>query len=169
MEVPMEPGIFVDKSQIHAILDRVRNMILEWSLDLEGQGIMGDGLTFSQEEKQAATNITFNIGSMSHSQIQQGTEGLTQTLDITNVDLNQVETFLQALKQSLNELGLQEGQKAQLDADIQTIEPQLSAPEPKDSIIKESLRSIRNILEGVAGSTIASGLLSRLVPLLAAF
>ena len=126
-------------------------------------------MTFSQEEKQAATNITFNIGSMSHSQIQQGTEGLTQTLDITNVDLNQVETFLQALKQSLNELGLQEGQKAQLDADIQTIEPQLSAPEPKDSIIKESLRSIRNILEGVAGSTIASGLLSRLVPLLAAF
>ena len=166
MEVPMEPGIFVDKSQIHAILDRVRNMILEWSLDLEKQRILGDGLTFSQEEKQAATNITFNIENMSNSQIQQGTEELTQTLNITNADLDQVRAFLQALKQSVDELGLQEIQRAQLDTDIQTIEPQLSAPEPKNSIIQESLQSIRNILEGITSSTIASELLSRLAPLL---
>ena len=169
MEVPMDPGVFIDKSQIHAILDRVRNMILEWSLDLEKQRILGDGLTFSQKEKQAATNITFNIENMSNSQIQQGTEESTQTLNITNADLDQVGAFLQALKQSVDELGLQEIQRAQLDTDIQTIEPQLSAPEPKNSIIQESLQSIRSILEGITSSTIASELLSRLAPLLTAF
>jgi len=43
--------------------------------------------------------------------------------------------------------------------DVGTIEVQISATAPKPSIVAESMRSIRSILEGAVGSAIASGLL----------
>lgn len=48
------PSRFVGTSQIIGILDAVRNRILEWVLKLEEEGILGEGLTFSQEEKEKA-------------------------------------------------------------------------------------------------------------------
>jgi hypothetical protein len=38
-----------------------RNIILEWALELEANGVFGDGLAFTAQEKQTATNITFNV------------------------------------------------------------------------------------------------------------
>ena len=38
------------------VIDAVRTRILEWSLELERQGIFGDGIMFSKEEKAKATS-----------------------------------------------------------------------------------------------------------------
>lgn len=38
------------------VIDAVRTRILEWSLELESQGIFGDGIMFSKEEKAKATS-----------------------------------------------------------------------------------------------------------------
>lgn len=46
----------VGKSQIAAILDAIRNTILDWALKLESEGILGNGLTFSDDEKRKATS-----------------------------------------------------------------------------------------------------------------
>ena len=51
----------VSPTQLSAILDRVRSIILDWSLQLESQGIVGDGMTFSEEEKQRATTQSVHI------------------------------------------------------------------------------------------------------------
>lgn len=48
------PNRFCAKSQIVGILDAVRNTILQWALKLEEQKILGEGLTFSKEEKEKA-------------------------------------------------------------------------------------------------------------------
>jgi len=48
------PNRFCARSQIVGILDAVRNTILEWALKLEEQNILGEGLTFSEEEKEKA-------------------------------------------------------------------------------------------------------------------
>lgn len=61
-----DPRIFVANSQIVRILDAVRNRVQDWSLDLEKRGIMGEGMSFTPEEKQRAaeahytTSITNN-------------------------------------------------------------------------------------------------------------
>jgi hypothetical protein len=58
-----KPGLFVGANIVHGILDRVRNAVLEWALKLEEEGILGEGLTFSHEEKQKAQgNPSINIG-----------------------------------------------------------------------------------------------------------
>ena len=76
IEIPLEVTLLVADSELHKILEGVRNEILNWTLDLETRGIVGDGMRFSREEKQAASQITYqvtnNIGNMQNSQLQQG-------------------------------------------------------------------------------------------------
>lgn len=44
------------KSEIYRILSTVRNKILDWALLLEENGIVGEGMTFTDEEKKKAQN-----------------------------------------------------------------------------------------------------------------
>ena len=64
------------------------------------------------------------------------------------------------------QLGLAGDDEAVVQSDIATIETQLSSPRPKMEIIKESLRSIRNIAEGAVGSLAASGIIAGIAKLL---
>ena len=61
-DIPLEPVRLVGRSALAAVIDTVRTTILEWALKLEAEGILGEGLTFSEEEKQkaaASTEIRF--------------------------------------------------------------------------------------------------------------
>ena len=44
--------------KLATVIDAVRTMILNWSLKLEEEGILGEGLSFSEEEKQKAATST---------------------------------------------------------------------------------------------------------------
>ena len=138
-------------------------------MKLEESGILGEGMTFSQEEKTTAATATQVInffGSVSNSQIQHGTSHSTQTMTMQGPDLQQVRQFVKSLKSTMNDLGLEQTAKDQLSVDIQTVETQLSAPKPNRSIIKEALLSSKSVLENAAGSILASEILTKLMPLL---
>jgi len=107
-----------------------------------------------------------HIGQMSHSQIQQGTTASTQSGTFTSLDLAAVAEFIRGLKDQLPQLGLTDEDVGVARGDIATIETQLSSPRPKVEIIKESLRSIRNIAEGAAGSMAASGIIAGIAKIL---
>lgn len=57
----MRPTLIVGASQLFAILESVRNSVLQWSLQLERSGIIGEGMTFTKEEKKHASQVTYNI------------------------------------------------------------------------------------------------------------
>ncbi|WP_228257065.1 hypothetical protein [Acinetobacter piscicola] len=64
---PMMPKLIIDVSQLMAIQTKVRNIILNWSLKLEEEGILGKGLKFSDKEKEKVAAMTvnnFNIKNM---------------------------------------------------------------------------------------------------------
>jgi hypothetical protein len=50
----LKVSLHIGRSGMTRILDAVRNIILEWSLKLETEGIMGEGLSFSRDEKDLA-------------------------------------------------------------------------------------------------------------------
>lgn len=51
-------GFSVNKTQIFGITEQVRNLLLEWTLKLEDDGILGnDDLIFTEKEKEAAQSI----------------------------------------------------------------------------------------------------------------
>ena len=56
-----EARLFVSRSQIVRILDAVRNRVLDWALALEEQGITGEGISFSRDEKVQATTSDFHF------------------------------------------------------------------------------------------------------------
>ena len=57
-------GLHVPRNSYAGVLDRVRTLVLEWALELERQGIMGEGLSFNDEERRRAAAVPINIGSI---------------------------------------------------------------------------------------------------------
>jgi flagellar hook-basal body complex protein FliE len=165
ISVPLQPSLITDKTEIIGILETVRNNILNWSLELEQKGILGEGMSFSNEEKKIAhqTNyqITNNIGSMHNSQLQQDSAGSTQSLNVAE-SAGDLKKFVQELKNAIDSLKLQQEHSQELQEAIATLEIQINSSKPKNVIINESLHTVRNILEGTAGSIVASGLIHQL-------
>lgn len=63
--VQFEPRVSFYRSQLMTIFTRVRSIILNWSLQLEEDGILGHGLKFSDKEKEKAMSVNhFNIQNM---------------------------------------------------------------------------------------------------------
>jgi hypothetical protein len=95
------------------------------------------------------------MGNIIDSQIQQATQA-SQQVQI-NQDLRRgLSEFLSELEKKIIELRLDEAKQRDLGADLETIKAQLNAAEPKRSIIKEALSSIRKILEAVGADLLAA-------------
>lgn len=169
MEVPLQPTLHVSNTEIVGILDVVRNTVLEWALELEKEGVIGEGMTFSKEEQQAAGQVTYqitnNIGKMQNSQFQQDSPGASQHLKV-GTDLSQIVALMAKMKDSMGQFGLNADSESELETEISTIEIQSKSPKPKSSIISESLKSIRSILEGATGSIAATSFLAQITNLL---
>jgi len=165
MDIPLHPVLFVSYTEVIKILNVVRNTVLNWSLQLEKEGILGEGMSFSKKEKQIADKATYQItnyiGSMQNSQLQQDSSGAIQKLNI-GINIDDLLAFITELNKSIDKLDLEENEKQKLITEIGTIENQSNSPKPKQKIIFESLKTLRTILEGMAGNVIAAGLLSKL-------
>jgi hypothetical protein len=100
-------------------------------------------------------------GSVYGSPIQASSPGAHQTVAV-GMSLASVHDFLKQLEQSAPALNLPVHESQELTAEIATIKAQLQSPKPKNQIIRESLSSVRTILEGAGGSMVATGLLDTL-------
>lgn len=72
-----QPALHVPTHHLVRILDTIKTKVLEFALDLESKGILGEGMTFTKDEQQLAQSIThntINIQRMENSQIQQAVE-----------------------------------------------------------------------------------------------
>lgn len=96
---------FISKDQIVSLKNSVRTEILDWALKLEKEGILGENMCFTTEEKQKAkdtpsvTNIIHNYGTM------QGTVGNSthQTNHLTTGLDKETQTALLKEIQALSE------------------------------------------------------------------
>ncbi|MBW4558209.1 MAG: hypothetical protein KME59_20210 [Trichormus sp. ATA11-4-KO1] len=62
LDLPLQPVLHFSKINLSGILEATRNIVLKWSLKLEDDGIIGEGLTFSAKEKQIAQAAHYTIG-----------------------------------------------------------------------------------------------------------
>jgi len=100
----------IGRNQVAAIVDAVRSTILEWALQLESEGIVGDGITFSETERNKAMgSSTINIknfqgvlGNVSESTLHQNLN-----ITVTKNDFESLARYLESngvLKEDLKEL-----------------------------------------------------------------
>lgn len=154
MRVSLQPVLQISKASLVGILNHVRNALLNWALQLEEQGILGEGLSFTAGEVTAAAETAFKItnfyGPVGSANIQQDVVAGTQNSVIEQVDTQRVIEFLAVLRTEMSGLSLSESHQAELRAETATLESQIQSPNPKPAILKESLLSIRKIIENVA-------------------
>lgn len=109
-----------------------------------------------------------HVGSMVNSQILQGSHGSTQNQHIDQSSRNDIRAFVDEFRRRMPELQLSPEIQSEATADLTTIDAQLESPKPKPGILRESLQSLRTILEGAAGNAVASEIFPKLAPILAA-
>lgn len=150
---PMIPRLLFTKPQVQGILDCVRNGVLEWALDLEGRGVLGEGMTFTQQEKQTVQEQHYHFGNVSGSQIQISSNGSTQTqANTTGTDLEALRGLVEALGTALDRGTVQGDAADELRAELATLKAQAASPKPKWEIIKATARTIKTVAEGAAGN-----------------
>lgn len=170
MGVDFPIGTFIDPSSLDRVLNGVRNTVLNWTLKLESDGILGEGLVFSAEEKAAASAARYAVnnfwGDASGIQIQQFSDSSTQEQVYSANDLRDLREFLSALHREFDGLPLGGEPKEELKAEMATLEAQQGSPRPKLAIIRQGLSSIRRIRESAVGSAGGKILLDQLQNLL---
>jgi hypothetical protein len=94
------PELIIGQDQVFGILDSVRNIVLNWSLKLEEDGIVGEDMSFSDKEKQTASHITNvnYIGKMVDSQLQQGTNNSVSYNPNTEMNFKEIQIILEQIK-----------------------------------------------------------------------
>lgn len=119
-----------------------------------------------RESNSQSSHVVHVDGGMYGSSIQLGTSDSNVTINFKTLE-SDVKNILANIRGSVDKIDLPEIAKRQLSADANTIEVQLASPQPKTSVIRECLHSARTILEGAAGSAIASGIVIEIAKVLA--
>jgi hypothetical protein len=154
-----EVSLFVNRTLLVGILDAVRNIVLNWALKLEEEGVLGEELAFTEKEKQVASHSAQSInnfyGPVQNPQIAQGNRQAIQVVSNFQFDPLGLSDFLTKLEKAIPALEIDAPKSSELESEFVTLRAQLKSPNPKKSIIKEGLTSIRNILEGAGGGVAA--------------
>lgn len=136
-------------SQVVRILDAVRQRVLDWALKLETDGILGEGLSFSQDEKARVTqggdtyNITAHnvVASMGHV-----SEHASVTVTQTNQGINaeQLQALLQSLRQTLGDSEFKG--REYVDENLADLQKEAASSAPRKKNVFQYLAAVRGIL-----------------------
>lgn len=166
----LPPVLRISTASVVAILDAVRSTVLTWAMQLESDGILGEGLVFTEVEREKAASATYNtvnyFGDASGSQVQQHTQGSSQALSIKGFDTEAFREFVDAFRAALAAGALPDAGREEAEADLSTIEAQLKSPKPRAAVLRAALGGVRDFLLSAAGSAAAPALLEMLKALL---
>jgi DNA-binding transcriptional MerR regulator len=80
-------------------------------------------------------------------------------MTVGDISIESIRELLNELESQTADLELPEAEGQELAAEIATVKAQIDSPKPKKQIIRESLHTIRSILEGISGNLAAAPLL----------
>lgn len=136
--------------------------LARWVTTDGGIGISHQGVVEVERSRTSPDQPTehfapFNmiVGTFYNSQIQQGTAGsfqLNQPVDGLREIVSQIIT---AYRENIDELDLAQEQRSEAEAELATLEAQISSPNPKRPILATSLHALRDFATSAGGSVAA--------------
>ncbi|GJC07544.1 hypothetical protein KAM385_45730 [Aeromonas hydrophila] len=165
-----EVEISLSAVQVRALIEAVRDRVLDWALALEEASIQGDGMSFTSLEQQQAQQVpsmSIRIGDNANGvQIQLNSPGGQQQQTVTG---EQKEAALAALlpwlAQVIDEGKLSPSAQADLQANYVALQALANAPTPSWPVIGALVGSVRAVLEGAGGGVLAAQALGWLATL----
>ena len=67
--LPMDYALHVPTTAVKDIEEKVKNTILEWTLKLESEGIVGENMVFSETEKESAVNMPQTVNNYGNTSV----------------------------------------------------------------------------------------------------
>lgn len=161
LNIQLQCGLFLSTSVLVGVLEGVKNSVLDWTLKLEQNGIIGEGMSFSKndiEKAQTVTNHFYNsnvgvVGAVSG-------DANNSHFYTTSGEINQQEVM--RLVQQIREAspGLPDQIAEAIVAPISQLED--GANSKDKSKIQSAFKGIRSVLEGASGNLVAAGILAAL-------
>jgi hypothetical protein len=142
---------------LKGIVDAVRTEILRWSMKLEKDGILGEGMTFSTDEQRKASAVHYTthfhapVGNVA-----QNSQHVSQTASIV-IQPQALAKLVTDFSSHIDELSLDIRQKQRVEAQLAILNAELNG-EPDPEIVKQAGRTLRNITEGAIGSLVATAI-----------
>lgn len=162
LPVRMECGLHFSKTQIKVALDYVRNKTLDWTLELEGHWILGDGFTFGKAQKNEAKMVTNHIygGNIGVIGVIGSVEGDAVNSGFVSNSGNVDFATLSGLADQIEEAaaGLPRVTAEELRPSVKMLRSSLDSKD--GSAAQKALAAIRKVLEGAGGSLVASAILA---------
>jgi len=161
MDMPFEPVLIVAHSSLARIMNNVRSEILDWSLELEKEGVLGDGLTFTDEERNSAKQVSFNIfDSQNVTIVGEATESarveVHQEFENGALDIGGIKDLLAQIESNKHQLD--EGTSSEIAPLTESLQSELDSPTPDEMKISGLLTSLKAIAEAAAGNLTAAGI-----------
>ena len=159
MSEPMQIHQIFSASQFTAIPQKVRKVILDWSLELESKGILGENLEFSDVEQRKAQNmsITNNFYAPINGANLVAT-ATNSTLNVNNTnsfDYEGVEKLLESVQKILPAGNFAKDDLDKIQKNIDEINESISKHDVP--AVKGKLKDLADFCKGIAGNVIASG------------
>lgn len=150
---PDQVALDMPTTQFHAIIEKVRNMVLEWALMLESKNILGEHMAFTKEEKQGAGAVTntfiTKIENSPGAQIQSHSPAATQSIQ-QELTSDAIIRLVKGIEESMTPIKFTESELLELKSDIDAIKGLMQSSKPKYSVIQQCFQSIKNIYEQAA-------------------
>lgn len=165
LDYPTDVQLQLGYGAVYNIVDAVRNLVLNWSLELEKAGILGEDMAFSVDERREAAPISQqffaqNIGVVGNVSDQaQVSSQQTAAIDVA-LDIAQVKEFASQVQTAIPLVpdDVREG----LKLTVADLDDELAQDAPNQSRLRELLDSVRLVCEGATGNLAAQGILALL-------
>ena len=154
--MPMKYTLHFSTTAIGDIVERVKNAVLEWTIKLESEGILGEGMQFNIDEKESAKSIPQSINNyygntniinapIEHSAVVAGNEN---SVEFTYEDANKMAAEIES---SLREdMISKENQEAALE--LLTEIKGMILQQKNVSVIKSMFTALKDFLGGAGAS-----------------
>lgn len=160
--VPMKYALHIPTTAVRDIEERVKNTILEWTLRLETEGILGENMVFSEKEKNSATNIPQTVNNYygntsiinSNSNSLQVVSGSGNTVVFSYEKANDA---VGEIERSVADSNLSKDDMEIVTELLDDIKSKIK-DEKKPTIVKSALVGLKEFLIG-AGANVAAGLI----------
>ena len=160
--LPMRYALHIPTTAVKDIEEKVKNTILEWTLKLEAEGIVGENMTYSEKEKYCEINITQKVNNYygntsvinSPSDNVQIVSGSENTVSFS---YDKVKDMITEVEKSIGESDLS---KDDMETAVELLDDIKSKieEEKKPHILKSALVGLKDFLINT-GANVAAGLI----------
>lgn len=162
MDLPF--AVMISSGEAWGVLDAVRTALLDWSLKFEQAGIKGEGLSFSNEEREKAREgqATYHIGSIGNFTGNLGTNSGTVNATSQQASAEDVLKLVEKIKANEQGLNLSGAEMKRMEAALNELTFEMKQAAPNQNKVRRAVSSIQNIAEGAVSSLAATGILFEL-------